>query len=316
MDANLLRQMDYALSRCGRPMAPPGFSSVYIPEGFLLQTEFPVSPSNLNQVLTKQITGDVPWCFRSLQITSTAFTALMLQLQLPDGRFLENDLENVTRLAGYGSWRRVLSREIPCPVGTKISITLLDITPTIAQPIAILCEGAYNYLLPSQAKPRDLIQVASALPRYVPGENQNILAPPAMWGQGPITPDGFEDELYTYASPIVTQDCAATVLAQTTLIQINRTLKFEGRRLMFLVIGDWGATGTFLIRPRVNSGYALCDDYFNAANLIGGAPWAHDWDLRTQDQVLFDVQLVDITPGSTGKMYLQIYLEGVKRKTA
>ena len=287
-----------------------------VPKGFFFKWDFPLNPPNPLQVVTHQITGEYPWALRAISAASGAMGGqnpqLLIQIQLPDGRFMENDLEDAVSMVGVGSWRRALSRELLCPVGSKLSVTLLYANNQQApMSVGLILDGAYRRDLKAHGH-----NPVADLPRYVSGENQNILAPCWMWGQGPETPDGYEDRLYTYATDLVTYP-TAQIARVTVSKQLRAGEEFLCRRLLFAVTpqiqGPAPPTGIFLIRARASSGYALMDDFIDAAALIGSAPWACDWRLNPSERVYFDLQLVDVL-GGQGTMYLKIYMEGVRRR--
>ena len=312
MDVQLLKQADVVLSKCGRPVAPLGMSAVCLYRGIPIQAVFPVTPASASQTITREISGDTTFLLRAISTTSSAATALSVQIQLPDGRFLLSNLADVLTFAGYGSWRWLLTEELECPPGTKITVTLVDQNPTVAQPVMLLFEGADRYLLRSArgGAPR----LASDLPRYRISENQNIMAPCSMAGEGPETPDGYQDEEFTYVSDLFTQDVAGTNLTGTLNIPIDQGSDFLCRRLAFQQTVDATVVlpGLFLVRMRDSSGYALMDDYLDLIGLLNGAPLpGKDWRIAAGGQIFIDVQLAGAT--GTGNAYLTAYLEGVRR---
>jgi hypothetical protein len=325
MDVQLLTQADFTLNKCGRPVAPGGLSVVYIPKSFLVQQYFSVSPTTPQQTLMKEITGDAPWCLRSMSATSSATTALSVQVQLPNGRFLNNNLADVLQTAGYGSFRYLFSKELECPVGSKIQVTFADTNTAVAQPMAILFEGAYKYLLKGGTGGLCSSQDAAAsMPRYLRNYNENIMAPCWQQGVGPATPQGFQDQQWFYratgdattaAGVSLTSAIAIPLAGPFTAVQqipIDMDSPFRCRRLLFNVQADATVTaGTLLGRVRTGSGYALCDDFFDLATYIGSAPMPKDWEIDAGDSVYIDLQLVDQV--GTGSIYLQTFLEGVKR---
>ncbi len=96
-------------------------------------------------------------------------------------------------------------------------------------------------------------------------------------------------------------------------IPVDNGIDFVCRRLLLDVEADGTVSaGSFLSRFRTGDGYALSDDYLDYARLINAAEYAHDWTIRGGDEVLIDVALVDSV--GTGNMYLQVHLEGDKRR--
>jgi hypothetical protein len=180
MDIQVLTQADFTLNRCGRPEPPRvDLSAIYLYKGFLVQQVFPAATSQPTQTVTIEITGEVPWCLRALQITGAVTTALNIQVLKPDGRFLINTLQDVLQIAGYGSYRFLFTHELQCEPGSKIQVTLQVTNATLQQPIAMLFEGAYLYAVKS-GLPRThcpVTESASQLPRYFGNPSQNIMAP-------------------------------------------------------------------------------------------------------------------------------------------
>jgi hypothetical protein len=327
MDVQLLTQADFVLNRCGRPQAPSGLSVVYIPRSFLLQQYFGIAPTTPSATLTKEITGDTSWCLRAISITSSTTTALSLQVLLPNGKFLVNNLQDVLQIAGYGSYRYLFAEELECPPGSKIQLTLSDTDTSTVQPLAVLLEGAYKYFLKGgQSCP--VLNAAAGMPRYLRNFNENIMAPCWQQGIGPAVPQGLRDVEWVYGGNqqvttaagvvlpgAIAVDVSAGPFTTTQTIPIDSNSKFRCRRLLFQVNADATVTaGTLLGRVRTGSGYALCDDYFDLATYIGSAPMPKDWEIDAGDAVYVDVQLVD--QAGTGNIYLQSYLEGAKRFTA
>ena len=313
MDVQMLRQADDVLSKCGRPVAPSGASAVCLRRKIPIQVVFTAAPGSTSQTITKEISGETTFLLRSISATSSAATALLIQIQLPDGRFLLSNLADVLTFAGYGSWRWLLSEELECPPGTKITVTLVDQNVLVAQPIMLLFEGADRYLLRS-ARPGGQ-RLASDLPRYRRSPNQNIMAPCWMAGEGPETPSGYVDEQFTYISTVFAQSVTATDLTGTIPMPVDWNSDFLCRRLGFYQPpSDLTVTapGLFLGRLRDSSGYALMDDYVDIVGLLNGAPLpGHDWRIARGGQVFLDVQLVGAT--GTGNVYLQAFLFGVRR---
>jgi len=202
MDAGkfkLITEADYVLSRCGR-FQPPVGSVVYIPKSFLVQAVLPVAPSN--QTFYKEITGDTTWCWRSISTAlSATMPAVSAQVLKPDGKFLFNGLLDLTAVQGFGSYRYLLTNELEVPPGSKIQLNLDDnyLDAQAVQPVSMLFGGAYAYYLKNgRRSPSCVEESAAALPRVFAGVNQNLLAPCWMAGEGPSTPDGWEDIAFTY----------------------------------------------------------------------------------------------------------------------
>jgi len=331
MDLKLLTQADYVLNRCGRPMAPQGLSAVYLYKAYMLQQYFGITPATPTITLQKEITGETSWCLRAIQMYTTPSTAISFQVLLPNGKFLINEQQDVLQVAGYGSYRYLFAKELECPPGSRIQVTLADTNTAAAQPFAILFEGADKFFLQGGKQALCTVQDAAAgMPRYQRNFNENIMAPCWMQGIGPASPTGVSDVEWYYGAsggstingvfvPGYIPINVAAPLNTTILIPIDAGSDFRCRRLLFNVLADSTVTaGNILGRVRTGSGYSFTDDFFDLATYIGSAPMPKDWDIKAADTVYVDIQFVNDTGGSpgTGNIYLQPFLEGTKRWAA
>jgi hypothetical protein len=252
---------------------------------------------------------------RAISSYVTAPVGISLNFQFPDGKFLLHDISDIRAIAGYGSWKYPLTKERACPPGTKIVATAYDSTPATAQAVPLLLEGAY-YFHVKDAGGSKALSLVSSLPRYTPGDNQNILAPCWQFGQGPQTPEGYQDDPggFTYSSLQQAIDVGSTTAKNATLeVQIETASDFVVRNLWFAVSSDVTATGNVLVKVRSSKGYALTDDYV-LYNLINGVPQVKDWNLKAGDAIVVDLALVDYS--GTGNVYVQVFANGAKRRKA
>jgi hypothetical protein len=318
--AQLLTDADFVLSKCGRPQPPVG-SVVYIYKAFTIQAVLPIASTTDSsaQQFYKTITGDTTWCWRSI---STALSgsppAVMAQVTSPDGKVLFNGLLDLTAIAGYGSNRYALSREIECPPGSKIQMTLDDnyFAAAAVQPVSMLMGGAYAYYLREGLRSDDLVKLASELPRVFRTTNQNIMAPCWMQGHGPATPEGFDDGhgfIYGNGNTNVATVTLGSNLTTKASIQIDADSDFLVRRFIFDVVPDAGVTaGSFLVRIRAGSGYVFTDDYIDVAKYLGSSYFVKPWTVRKADSIIFEMTLVD--GAGTGAIQIECFAEGVRRK--
>ena len=317
MDAGkfqLVGEADVILSDCGR-FVPPVGSVVYIPHAFLLQAVLDV---DANTVFYKEVTGDTTWVWRSISTALSGNPPLVYaQVLKPDGRFLFNGLMDLTPVAGFGSNRFLLTRELEVPPGSKIQLTLADHYPVVvaaAQPVSFLAEGAYAYYLKNGRRSGSVEQEASQMERITGTPNQNLLAPCWMSGNGPHTPPGFEDEQFIYGngvSNVASVTFGGNVAAKCS-IQIDNSEDFIVRRFLFDVTLAYPLGGTFTGRIRNGSGFAFTDDYIDLPRYLGGSCWAKGWHLKHGDQILFDLVAVDGNTGNT--ISIECFAEGVKRR--
>jgi hypothetical protein len=318
--AQLLTDADFVLSKCGRPQPPVG-SVVYIFKAFTVQAVLPSASTTTSsaQQFYKTIQGDTTWCWRSISMAlSGSPPSIMGQVTSPDGKVLFNGLLDLTAIGGYGSNRYALSREIECPPGSKIQMTLDDnyLAAAAVQPVSMLMGGALAYYLRGGLRSEDLVQRASELPRVFDTVNQNIMAPCWMQGHGPITPEGFSDgDGFIYGNG-VTNVASVTLGSNLTTkasIQIDADSDFLCRRFLFDVKPDAGVTaGSFLVRIRAGSGYVFTDDYLDVAKYIGSSYFLKPWTVRKADSIIFEMTLVD--GAGTGSIQIECLADGVRRK--
>jgi hypothetical protein len=276
-DSQLILEADWVLSKCGRPTPPRGMSVVYIPHSFLLQT---LDLTSGQTTIEKTVTGDTTWMLRAISANGDV---PYWQVILPNGQPFLNQSQLVQEVAGYGSGRLLMAKEVPCPPQSKIQVRLT----ALSDAVQMLFEGAYRYYLKS---PRPSEPAGVLPPRYLDHVNQNILAPCWMHGVGPATPAGYEDAPFTYASQVQSlRFLNSSDIEQfaTIEIPIESASDFVVRRFHFDVTQDAGVTGgEILARIRVASGHVFSDDYIDVARYIGGAPYPHDWWLKAQDTII------------------------------
>lgn len=311
----ILRQADFILSKCGRPIPPQGLSVIYLYRGIPIQD---VLATGSRDNVSREISGDTVFELRALSITTTSTTALYLQIQLPNGRQLINNLQDITQIAGYGSTRYLFTEPLECPAGSKATITFDDTIPNAgaAQPVMVLLEGADKYYLKGGKLSPCLDILASSQDRYAQDVNQNILAPCWMQGFYPEPPVHCQEEIFTYNSVAdVTISVTATNLTGTSEIKIDRDNDFEVRRLLVYVFADATVTGgSFLGKVRAGSGYLLTDDYLDLYKYLGSAPFVKGWTVKRGDSIFVDLELVDVS--GTGNINFRLYAEGLRRKAA
>jgi hypothetical protein len=312
MTIELLQDANEVLNDCGRPQLPRGVVCVPLPKSYLMQFAFPALASMASQTITREITPPsnakvIPnaWSLRSIQASQPV--SCLLQVQLPDGRFLFNNPITIGEITGSGSYRFPFTDEDDYPLGTKLQVTLNNTNLPLGQAISFLFEGAYKTFL--KGSPGMVINDGGCLPRYQGFPSQNIMAPSWMAGSYPRALPGCVDiEEYTFASNIETLGAANVA---SPLIQIDPATDFAARRMYFQLVPSDTITGvTVLVRPRSGSGYAFADDFL-ISSYIANAPWPKDWDLSAGDDVYFDLQVVDFV--GTGTFTFQCFLEGVKR---
>ena len=331
-ELDLLTQADLVLNKCGRPRPPKqGQSSLYIRKSFLVQVNFAAATTSPTQTVTREIVDDSDsrmanaWCLRAIQFSSSAVTAISLQVLLPNGKFLINQLQDALQIAGYGSYAYAFRPELRCPIGSKIQVTFNVTNTTDPQPMAICFDGAYQYLLKGgdgRICPTD--EAVENIPRYFSDPNQNIMAPPWQHGINDPPPAGYFDEDFIYSAygppstafPAGTPGSTIAVTAAnlTAIQQIGMDAsEFHCQRILVQISADSTVvSGSILARLRLGSGQAICDDYFDLARYVGSAPWPIDLVIQPNDIMYADLQAVDV--GGTGNLYWTMFLEGFKRR--
>ncbi len=329
----LLRQADWALSKCGRPLMPEGVTCVEIPKKFFYQnvlvfpSAFPPYPPDISE--QKDIVGETRFMLKSISglpyQTPTLPGLLYMQLTYPSGRVMQNVLADISPDLGFGSGRTIFDKPIPCPPGSSLFITLdSSISGNTAGSgvvavTGMLFEGAYRYFLKSNGRtPRpalNLADTAAPLPRFwFDSPNQNIIAPEWMISGRdglqccPECPSGFKDSPFTYsntATPAVFSEAAPQ--ATTIVIPIESSTAHLTRRIMFAIVpGD--IAPTFFIRLRTSLGGSnITNDYIPMQTMR----LHKDWFLRRGIQACIDV--TGFTNGGTGNTTVYVFLEGVKR---
>jgi hypothetical protein len=251
---------------------------------------------------------------RAISSYVTVPVGISLQFEFPDGKRLFHDVSDIRAIAGFGSWRFPLTKERACPPGTKITATFQDTTPATAQAVPLLLEGAYYYHVKDTGGHKQ-IALASSLPRYVPNENQNILAPCHAFGEGPETPHGFVDDPggWVYSSSVQSIDVGATTSKNALLqMQLEYGSDMVVRNLWFNVTQDAGVTAAnVLVKVRESGGYAFTDDYI-LYGLLNGVPWVKDWIVKAGNTIFVDLSLVDYS--GTGNVYVQAFASGTRRR--
>lgn len=325
MDLELLRQADYCLSKCGKPVPPPGLSVVYLPRGVPVQITI---AGTSQQSISREVTGDTDFELRSISMSVSSTVACYFQAQLPDGTFLLNTFIDISQIAGFGSGRYVFTKPLVCPPGTRFDLTWDTSLPATGttQPVMVLFEGADRYLLRGGKASKCPSAFAARLPRIFGEGNENILAP--CWAQGftPDPGDGYEYEDYMPVSiPVGTTGNVrvtgqppfnsiplAGPLTQTAVIQIDQTNDLLVRRFLFDIQADATVTaGEVMVRIRLGSGYSFTDDYVDVQQYVGAAPFAKDLEVKAGDQIFFDLNVAD--NAGTGNFYFRAFADGMRR---
>jgi hypothetical protein len=330
MTLELLKQADYCLSKCGRPVPPDSATSVlFLPRGIPIQIQL---GTGLSQTIARKVTGDADFELSAISVSSPVSGQLYFQVEMPDGMDLFSALIDITQFEGYGSNRMVFSEPLICPLEARWIMTFNTAVPVAntTQPVMVLFEGADRYVLTGGRPVRAPLAFAGAWPRVGGDGNENLLAPSWQQGFTPDPPAGWDFEPYTTVSvPVVGQPGTVLITNSppfntisvtgpgtfTAVIQVDQTNDLEVRRFLFEVRADPSVVaGRVLVRISTGSGYTLTEDYIDAELYIGSSPLAMPWTVKAGDQIFFDLQLVvDIGVVQTGNIYFRAFADGVRK---
>ena len=294
MGLELLKEADYILDACGRPVPPPGYKFVDLPRIIPYQT-------------TVLNTGEggisaTPTLFRLTNNANTLFickgvainTQTGIRIKWPTGRFLNQNPSSPSGASGFieqfpnGVAGNMLSLQWPQLIekGGRIGIEVWNAGGVIK----VEFWGVLRYLLkdtgdnlaadpnsqciigyPAWANKKspspgsfkiemipDPIAALEALPRYACGPNQNIMAPEFLLGDSPSVgevPDGYIDDSFTFFSPAYTIGVGGQSFGNAVIIPGQDDVVIKRWRSF----STWSAetVGTPVLGMRLPNGYSL-----------------------------------------------------------
>lgn len=310
-DIEVLKRADFVLSKCGRPLPPEkGIAALDIPVHFFYQA---VVPDESTQQQYCEITGQHTFYLRAISALPPDSDPIYVQIKFPDGRFLSQALRDLAQMAGVGSNRMNLDREVECPPGSKIWITsdttILASGDSLA--FSLLFEGVYRIWMRNVSPQSHPEEFAAGMPRVFRSRNQNIMAP--RWMSSDYPGDGFSFA-YTTSSenpPAFGVPAAGSGVQSTIKIQTDTGWEFLCRRVLAVAVADGGTSGTPYVRIRESSGYQLTDDFVNLTNLAGN-PLPTWWRVPPGKDILIDILVVD--PGGAGDITYYFFFDGIRRR--
>ena len=331
MNLELLRQADYCLSACARPVPPDNANTVLsLYRGIPIQIQLSAA---LTQTIARKVVGDTDFELLAISISSPVVATVYFQVEMPDGADFFSALIDITQVEGYGSQRYVLSKPLICPLESRFIMTFNTPVPVPnnAQPVMVLFEGGDRYVLTGGQPVKNRLDFASGWSRISGNGNENIVAP--SWAQGFTVepPAGWEFEPYMPVSvPVVGGQPGTTLIAGqppfltltvgsittgTAVIQVDQSNDLSVRRFIFDINADAVVVlGTLLVRITTGSGYTLTEDYLDAELYIGSSPLAKPWDVTRGDQIFFEVELVtDGTVAPGGNIYFRAFADGARK---
>jgi len=319
----LLTQADYILDSCGRPTPPDGISWVDIPGHVGYSRSLPGDGTAPG---TTDITGlvhhgRVPFFVRG--VTATALPAatqgVYWRLKFPNGRFFQSSYTPHASAFGIGSDRQLFMPEVEWRPGEKMFVdldtTIAGPPPTNGYQVSMMFEGVYRFQVRSNGRipPNPL---GLNLPRYYRGANQNIMCPEFRYGPGcpSETPDGYQDEEFTYVSPVANLPITGAPLTNIGT-QIEPDSDFYIRQIWGYFPANQpnqGTSGTVSIRLTRGDGYQVSQNYLPLLDVQG--VMFKELKVKARDNLYFDALVVDGT-GAVGSVFtFGMYFVGVKRR--
>jgi hypothetical protein len=314
----LLKDADQILSKCGRPIAPAGLAYLDLDTSFLYQSFLAANSGIQSEPFV--IRGETNFILRAISgfnsiVPPYTWPNYGYRIKFPDGSYYNgNWAASVGDWAfARGSYRMVVDGEVSCPPGSEIIVDLNPGAAAAAGNPQLLFEGVMRYKVPSA-----LGKVAPKIPpRTFRNPNQNIMAAEWMLGTCELeTPAGYEDQYFTFVSPVVTVPLTAGAATPQVSQQWPRpggTRDFVWRetRFLFTATGEQAPpTGTPIIKITLPDGFSLTDNFVQCAEIAGPLP--RDVVIPAGRSVLVDVSVVD--GAGTGSITVQAYLKGARRR--
>lgn len=314
---HLLRQADFVLNSCGRPIPPKSVSWVDIP-AFIGYNTFLPDPAGQTQIGGIMHKQKVPFMLRSItaQALPRNTQGTYWRLRFPDGRYFQSALTSHAMAWGFGSNRQLFDPEVPWAPGEKCFIDYLNNNGSaVGAPPGwtdtVMFEGVYRFPLVGGQPVLNPIDPASRY-RYFVNEPQNILAPEFMFGPScpSETPEGFQDEVWWYKSDAEALDIDGTVVSNVPTV-ISTDADFYIQEVWGNVTANTG-NGTIAVRMRRGDGYALSSNFLSI-NAIQG-PMFPQLKVRAGDSINWDGQVLDGSgaPGST--LTFEMWFKGIRRR--
>jgi hypothetical protein len=315
---NLLRQANYILNVCGRPVPPKGTQWVDIPSAVGYSRFLPAGSPGVEDIGGVLHKGRVPFIIRAVtaQALPRATQGTYWRLRIPSGKFFQSELTSHAMAFGFGSDRQVFDQEIIWPPGEKLFIDLNSIISgtNAAYSVVFRFEGAYRFPVSGAGGVTNPL-VTDDVPRYFIGENQNILAPEFRFGPScpSETPVGFEDEEFCYCSPTVDLPITGSQISNVET-QVEASSDFILRQIWPNYppnLSNQG-TGNVVVRLTRGDGYAMSSNFVPIASING--PVFPELKIRASDNLYFDAAVTD-GAGSPGEVItFGLYLYGVRRR--
>ena len=303
MSIQLLRQADYVLSACGRPIPPPGARWIDLPHVMTYRIQ------NAATVVASRIENKarVPFICRGVSVNGTVDP---FRIWWANGRNLEQ-LVSVGNFVGRGAGLRTLQPEVAIDPGGKI---IIESGPTNGVGAAFFYFwGVLRFpLLAVGDEPEIYTPAISRAPRIPGTQNQNIMAPEWLLGNQccPETPVGFWDEPYTLHSDPIKNPIGTTTVGFPVECPLDADF-FIVRNIQYNSVKDDAVSaGVAAIQVRMPSGYSLTNGDYLPQDWTG--PLFPLLVVEKGGRIILDVG--DMDTAGAGNITTVVQFDGVKRR--
>jgi hypothetical protein len=320
LNPRLLKDQDFVLNACARPIPPTNTTWVDIP-AHVGYSRLVLDASELTNGIVHK--GKVPFILRA--ITARALPASLgdvyWRMRFANGRYFQNELTAHRAAFGIGSNRQVFLPEVIWNPGEKIFI---DLNTQVALPgdatVVMMFEGVFRSPITGAANVINPLYSEFAtgpngdIFRYFQNENQNIMAPEFRFGAmcESDTPPGYWDEEYRYVSPTADLPTAGGTISNVPT-QIEPGSDFYCREIWpYFPGGANQGFGTVVCRMRRGDGYALSSNFL-PINTIQG-PMFPELKIKATDTITYDAYIVGGGGGAGTVLTFGLYFMGVRRR--
>jgi len=324
----LLKQADFVLNGCARPVPPKNLTWVDIP-AHVGYSRTILTDSELTNGIVHS--GKVPFILRAItaQALPRETQGLYWRMRFPNSRYFQSELTSHAMAFGIGSNRQVISGWDPDQKdggivwnpGEKIFIDLNTQQGLIGAQVTVvfMFEGVFRFPLTGSATIANPLY--ADIPngpngdafRYFEGANQNILAPEFRFGDScpSETPPGYRDEEFRYVSPAVDLQTAGATISNTQTV-IAPDADFYIREVWPYFPGTVNqGFGTVVCRMRRGDGYALSSNFL-PINTIQG-PMFPNLKVKKTDTISFDAYVIGGGGGFGTVLTFGLYFMGFRR---
>lgn len=314
----LLKEADMVLSKCGRPVPPPGYRWVDLPRIIPHQVTLATATgSNVSRV--QNIANTVFLC-RGLAVDTISAA---YRIRWPNGRVMESHVAR--NPIGVGQIMKALEPEVTLDPQGQIQIELNSSIGGAAgsDVVTLLFHGVLRYLLKASGdEPPSPVMSLALAPRVRRGPNQNIMAPEWLLGEQctPECPAGYYDEPFTLFSQSIVADVVNGSLDNAVQIPGDCESFLIRRWKQVGAVYGGSASGTPAVGWRLSDGYSITggDMVPVSALAVSNAlpdvmgPFLPSLAVRGGDRMFLDVST--IAGAGAGNLTLTMRFDGVKRR--